>query len=245
MSVNIRLPNVTAPTESGKMAQVQSYMFQLVEQLNYELNNLQKSVDDSAQEIIRRTSSSGQVSEEKAVLNFNSIKALIIKSAEIVQAYFNEFKTRFDGVYMAESDFGTYMEQYWMDLDINPHGITQLFTDIEQIQTSIEGFESFLRTTNAYIKTGRLGPDPEDNTHDLYGMAVGQTETVNDVETFNQYAWFTSGGVYFFLPGYTDPVAKLTETTLSVRSAIIAGNLTLGQYRLETSNGLAFKWVGG
>ena len=40
MSVNIRFPNITALTEKEQIAQIRSYLHQLVEQLNWALPNL-------------------------------------------------------------------------------------------------------------------------------------------------------------------------------------------------------------
>ena len=41
MSIDIRLPNITATTDAGKIQQMQSYMFQLVEQLNYAMKTVE------------------------------------------------------------------------------------------------------------------------------------------------------------------------------------------------------------
>ena len=40
MSMNLRYPSITATTEREQIAQIKSYLFQLVEKLNYELSNL-------------------------------------------------------------------------------------------------------------------------------------------------------------------------------------------------------------
>ena len=100
MSINIRLPNVTASSDSGKLTQMQSYMYQLVEQLNWALNL--GSGDDEAVEAVKTPA---QIEEEERQ-TFNSIKSLIIKSADIVEAYTEKMEQVFDGRYVAESDFG-------------------------------------------------------------------------------------------------------------------------------------------
>jgi hypothetical protein len=40
MSINIRYPNITALSEKEQLAQVKSYLHQLVDQLNYALSTL-------------------------------------------------------------------------------------------------------------------------------------------------------------------------------------------------------------
>ena len=41
MSINLRLPNITDPTADGKIRQIQSYLYQTIEQLNWALNTLE------------------------------------------------------------------------------------------------------------------------------------------------------------------------------------------------------------
>ena len=43
MSVNLRFPNITAGTEKEQLTQIKSYLHQLVDQLNYTLEQLERS----------------------------------------------------------------------------------------------------------------------------------------------------------------------------------------------------------
>lgn len=88
MSNAFRLPNVTATTDAGKLKQLQSYMYQLVEQLNIAL----ASVDGSSNGVQfitanRNGKPSAGETDEEAQATFNSVKSLIIKSADIVNAH--------------------------------------------------------------------------------------------------------------------------------------------------------------
>ena len=47
MSVEIRLPNITAPTADGQMQQMKSYMYQLVQQLNWALHTVDSGTTES------------------------------------------------------------------------------------------------------------------------------------------------------------------------------------------------------
>ena len=44
MNVDLRFPNISATTHEGQMSQMQSYLHQLVEQLNWALNSLDEAV---------------------------------------------------------------------------------------------------------------------------------------------------------------------------------------------------------
>ena len=115
MSIDIRLPNITGNSTTEQMTQVKSYLFQLAEQLQWALNNIEAS---SGNVIVStpKTSAAAADTEVDRKATFNSIKSLIIKSAEIVDAYYEKINKRLEGSYVAVSDFGTYKEtsRAWM-----------------------------------------------------------------------------------------------------------------------------------
>ena len=75
---DFRLPQITAPTTDGKVGQIQAYLYQLTEQLQFALNNMENDKETIVKEL-QTVSPGGVKTEEEAVNNFNSIKALIIK----------------------------------------------------------------------------------------------------------------------------------------------------------------------
>ena len=97
--IDIRLPNITASTDSGKLQQMQSYMLQLVQQLNWALNTVESAQSGSSIPAVRYESK--PASPKEAEETFNSIKALIIKSADIVKAYETTIFSDFNGKYFA------------------------------------------------------------------------------------------------------------------------------------------------
>ena len=44
MSIDIRLPNINARTDSEKISQLSKYLYQLTEQLNFSLNTIETTV---------------------------------------------------------------------------------------------------------------------------------------------------------------------------------------------------------
>ena len=153
MSVDFRLPNITAKDEAGQLRQMQSYMFQLVEQLNYAM----KTVDGSSTGYMTYQSkggASGSAEDEKIKATFNAIKSLIIKSADIVNAYYDTINARLKGLYVAKSDYGTFAEQTNLALESTSTAISQQYDNIQLIISEIEGFENALIDVNAHIKSG-------------------------------------------------------------------------------------------
>lgn len=236
MSENIRYPNITGSTETAQLQQVKSYLHQLVEQLNYALS----AVESNATNILNntlKTASSGKSKEQEAVDTFNSIKALIIKSADIVTAYYDEISAKLEGVYVAQSDFGTYAEQTELALDATSTFINQTYkNDQKVVQGDIKSLEDgvslFKKEINAYIKTGLIGYNGDE---EVYGVAVGQRAEYDGIETFNRYAWFTANKLSFFDQNDVE-VAYVSDQRLYIRQAEITESFRIGNADSYTDN---------
>lgn len=242
MSVDLRLPNIKGGTEQEQIAQIKSYLYQFVEQLNWALNTVMPSgaAAEAVYETETKSGGGGKPPEEEAITTFNSIKALIIKSADIVNAYYDTMKLRLDGVYVANSDFGEFSQHVTDDISLNAEGISQAFSNIQAVSNSVSGLESNLSAVTANIKTGLLYTDGDGNP--VYGLEVGQRNVVDGVETFRKYARFTANRLSFYDQNDTE-VAYVSDYKLYITNAQITGNLTLGRYVADTTDGLAFKWV--
>ena len=231
MGIDIRLPNITATDTEGKMSQIQSYMHQLVEQLNWALATVDNAIQGNTANVVM-ASQKAQNSEEDAVDTFNSIKALIIKSADIVTAYEESIKESFKGEYVAVSDFGTYTQSTNLAIEKNSKGVDELYSNVQTIGSEV-------RETNAYIRRGYLGDDTSGNA--VYGIAVGET---NEDGEYRKYAWFTAGRLSFF-DGLGNEVAYISSKRLYITDATFLGTVQFGSYKADTSDGLAFTWIGG
>lgn len=247
MGIEIRLPNITATDTEGKMSQMQSYMHQLVEQLNWALSTVDNAIGGNTSNVVM-TSQSASKSKEDAVDTFNSIKALIIKSADIVTAYEDVMRKHFDGEYVAVSDFGTYTQKTTADIEENSRYVNELFTNVQNIgvetseKVTEDGAED-TRATNVYIKRGYLGDD--DGGSAIYGIEIGEKTSKNGVETFDGFARFTAGRLAFYGEDKKDPVAYISQLKLYINDATFLGNVQLRGYVMDTSDGLAFLWNGG
>lgn len=238
MSIDIRFPNINAQTTEGQMAQMQSYMHQLVEQLNWALNTVSNAQSGNTSNVVTDKPSK-DISPEEAENTFNSIKALIIKSADIVKAYEQTMKTTYNGEYIAVSDFGTYIENTEHTIEENSKYTDERFTKVETIT---DGLDAEVKETNAYIKRGELGTykNGELVGKTAYGVGVGETTD----GTYKSYAWFTSTRLSFFDENENE-VAYISQNKLYIRDAAFFGTVQFGKYMMDTSDGLAFTWVGG
>ena len=242
MSIDFRLPNITAKDEAGQLRQMQSFMFQLVEQLNYAMKMVGEAPSTTVDKVSNATAA---VSEEaKAQASFNSIKSLIIKSADIVNAYYEAINARLQGLYVAESDFGTYTEATDLALEATSKGIEQNYTNIQQIISDIEGFNSYLIEVDAHINSGILYYG--DDGAPVYGLEIGQRTEINGEETFNKYARFTADKLSFY-DSNDNEVAYISDKKLYITHVEIIGSLSLGGFvdKVLADRSVVTKWVEG
>jgi hypothetical protein len=242
MAIDLRFPNITGATEREQLAQVKSYLHQLVEQLQWALKNVDTSSNTVvATPIARSLLPAEQTSTKDSQATFNSIKPLIIKSAEIVQAYYEEISSRLGSKYVAQSEFGTFVEENEQEIKKNSTGIEQLFSNLQTIFTDIDNINFTLAEVNAHIKSGLLYYDDEGLP--VYGLEIGQKNAVDGVEVFNKFARFTSDRLSFYDQNDTE-VAYISDYKLYITHAEVTGSIKLGGFLIDTTNGLAIKWVG-
>lgn len=164
MSVDIRLPQFHG-NEKEQLTQVGTYLYQLASQLQWALRNVDASnniiVQSSSQQsgaVVQPLSTSllsdETVGRNEAEATFESIKSLIIKSAEIVDAYYDEINTRLEGLYVAQSDFGEFRQRTEQTIEQNSTSTTQRF---ENIQVIISNQGNDLSTIEGDLKT--IGED--------------------------------------------------------------------------------------
>lgn len=239
MSVNIALPKITASNPNEQMRQMQSYIHQLAEQLNWAFNTLETSSGGNVSPAIKFEQSEN-ISQEDAANTFNSIKALIIKSADIVQAYEETIMKDFNGTYFADSDFGSYLEETSRSIKENSKGVNEVYTNVQTISGKVDGIEDDVRTTNAYIKRGFLD-DYDENGKAIYGVEVGETD---ENGKFLKYARFKADRLSFYDANGSEIAYIGAGCLYIVGKSVFLGELQLGGYKIDTSDGVAFTWIG-
>lgn len=108
MAFDFKYPSITAPNTDGKITQIQNYLRTLSDQLNWSFNNVT--------EIARGINSAGESTNQSGldadiVKSFETLKTLIISSADIISYFESKLKMSFDSVYASKNDFEDYCEQ--------------------------------------------------------------------------------------------------------------------------------------
>lgn len=232
--IKLPLPDITGRTPSEQILQLKDYLYQLVGYLQNE--------QQAAQIVAGRTQPTGVDlnGAEAAVTpeSWNATKALILKSAQIVEAFSEKISAQLKGEYVATSDFGTYTEQTSAKLEATDKAVEQLYTDLQMLDTETQQ----LRNTTAYIRSGQL--DTDSAGHPVYGIEVGQQNITDGQETFHAFARFTAGKLSFYDNNRVE-VAYVSNYKMYITNVEITRSLTGGGYEVDFSDGWAWKWIGG
>lgn len=247
MSIDIRLPQITSETESGQLRQMKSYLYQLVEQLNWALSSLEASGGGSNEAVV--SAKTGKpLTQEESLNTFAAIKGLIIKSADIVKAYYEEITSRLEGVYVAEATFpdgaATFIEETSKTVTETSTAVKTVFKDVETIKSTVKGIEDTMVETEAYIRTGLLDHDANG---DVYGVEVGRETTVNGVKKYDRYARFTSNRLSFFDKNDYE-CAYVSDTKLYINNIEVNISYTIGYLCdevVKSDGSVVTKYIGG
>lgn len=238
--INIRLPNITAPTEKEQLIQVKSYLHQLAQELNWALSSIESGNSNTAP---KKTASGSPVTKDELKTSFNELKSLIIKSSGVVSAYAEAAEERYKSLYVAQSDFGTYTEEASQLISKNSTSIELFFENMQEIITDIENMQHSLIEVSANIKPGLLYYD-EDGVP-VYGLEIGQKTKLDGVEVFDKIARFTSDRLSFYDQNDNE-VAYISDRKLYITHVEVKGTFRMGGFidTVQSDGSIVTKWVG-
>lgn len=248
MKYAMEMPASPRGTAEQQLKTLYSYLFRMNDQLNLALNNLDaENFVQETNEQISGAASKASVDQELAG-QYETLKALVIKTADTVRAEMDEVSMELRGNYLALSEWGEFQEALEGQITATAAGVVQQYGYDAQLQAAndqIADFESYKTQTNQYIKTGLLyyeGSVPR------YGVAVGESLTVVEVDgeevltRTDLCATFTSDKLSFWQHGVE--VAYVSNTTLYITDLRIISSIRLGDWQITHDDGFAITWIG-
>ena len=220
-----------------------SYLFQMAQQLNVALGQL-----ESGGTAVPSGGTAAPAAEREQ--QYQTLKSMIVKTADTVQRRMDQLSTKLAGEYVAASEFGTYVERLNAYLEANPEALTQYYSFFADLQASTEtvsaAFEQYRLETEGYIRTGIVcydGAVPQ------YGVAVGQNlicrevdgETVVEQNDFR--ATFTASKLSFWQDA--SEVAYVSNNRLYITNITVLEGMSIGEWEISSENGLVIRWMGG
>lgn len=228
--IKISPPATPAGSQERKILQLYSYLFQMSEQLNAALNNLEggaekgKTAGSAAVNPVYTAASNPGNDKE-----FETLRAMIVKTADVVEAQMDVLTAELRGSYVAKSEFGQYTVETQNKITATSDEIKQQY---KRLETTTDGINEQVKEIGGYIKTGVF--DDEDDG----GIEIGETKDSN----FK--ARFTPKKLSFLQNG--EEVAYISNKRLYITEAEIKKNLKIGNFQIDGSGGgFTIRYVGG
>ena len=238
MGIDIRLPNINGRNDSEQLAQIKSYLYQFAGQLQWALGVLE--VGNGSNASVPTTATPSASTKEDPASNFDQLKGLIIKSADIVDAFYDEITTLIDknNRYAAKSEFGDFVETTNNTLYADGTGLTQQIENVQSIFDEDGNIKAEL-LVNGHIFSGIIEYAKDGEA--IVGIEIGQTTTEDGVKKFNQFARFTANKLSFYDANSIE-VAYISDFMMVITEAWVKGNLQLGSgFIFDTTSGIALR----
>ena len=202
------------------------------------------------------TYTDGTVAYTAAYCITNTIDDIVDPKINGVMSYADKKVEELKGYYVAQSDFGTYLEEISQRIEADPSQLSQYFKFASDIRADMDrvevDFASYKTDVEGYIRQGIVGYD---GTVPIIGIAIGQdirtsqtgVETeqgVYDVidKSSNMSVW-TTEKLSFYIGG--QEAAYFSNGKLTV-AQIAADRITgAGKWDVSFTGGVKFKWIGG
>ena len=239
MGVDIRLPQITAASEREQLSQVKSYLYQLATQLQWALKNIDTTTTVVQTQTPRSLLPMSQPSAVDANATFGSIKSLIIKSAEIVDAYYEEINKKLESAYVASSDFGTFKQQIEQEITANSEGVEQAFTNYQTIDTKVSTLDTTVKTIDTTVQTLDTSVKTIDTTIKTIDTTVQTLDTsIKEIDTEVEVIDTTVQEIDTNLQGVTGSVGLLETNLQKVSSEVVSVDVDLQGAKADTDASL-------
>lgn len=260
MSIELRRPQFSG-TDREKLQQMHSYIYQLVDQLQYAFSTVETTESGGGTTIIQQTVTQNTESRpstpEDAEATFAAIKNLIIKSGDIVDAYYEEINERLISsneyvMYNGDNGFNKFREKTITDITKNSDNITIEQNRISEISSVYKIGDQYATITRekGYIKAGFLNnyalEENPDESIPEYGIEIGYFATVDDVERERNVGRFTSSEVVLYDPN-GNRGAWLSANMLHAGRLEASREIRLGKFvdKVNSTTGsVVTYWVG-
>lgn len=238
------MPPYPAGSLQQQVMQQYSYLFQMSQQLNLALTQLEK-VERGDDE-----KSAGRLTKSETEQQYQNLKSMIVKTADRVEQSMERLTAELEGEYVAVSDFGSYVEKLNAYIEANPEALTQYYSFSSDLQADVDkvsaAFSDYKAGTEGYIRTGVVYYD---GAIPVYGVAVGQNLTTREidgeevVDQNNFRATFSANKLSFWQD--STEIAYVSNNQLYITNIVVLDSMRLGKWHMATNNGLAFQWIGG
>lgn len=229
-------PNLTATETRQLLYQIKAYLSSLHQSLNRAVGALE------SQAVVQPVTNTTAASQSQPGPGFESLKALILRSADIVESYADGVSRLLSSKFVAKSSFGTYQEEISREVTETARLTQENITSIRTIFDTLDKVVS-TKQSQGHLRLGELEIDEEG--FPVVGLEVGQTRLQDGVSVFSKFARFTPQRLSFY-DEQGQEAAWLSGQVLCIQKAKVLGQLQVGLFvTTADSNGLITRYIGG
>lgn len=210
------------PTLMGPERQQLDQLYRYLSAMSDKLNQALMAI--SIDQLTPETQTMIRSAEKNVASESENLKALIIKTAQIVRNEMDEISTQLEAHYQAISDeFGEYQRDLVTTITATAEGVLQQYNIDERITNAQNAADDFRNQISTYIYSGILpGGD--------MGIAIGENVTNQDGSlcSENKMATFTMQELTFW-HGDTR-YAWFSDMTMHISKAEITNTLQMGNH---------------
>ncbi len=225
MGFDLRYPKINEhASEREQLSQMRSYLHQLVDQLQWVLSTIETTPMSEAIVMPAASYTSQASGSGSGEVSFAHLKALIIKSADIIDAYYEEINKKLVSVYLAKSDFGTYQQSASQAISQTSNRVEQAFTNIQSIETNLQDTKSGIGSNLDSLskEVGQIDTELEGVKSGIDSNLKDITDDMGQLDTALQEA---KSAIDTDIAGIKDEIAKLNFSLVEVNAHIHKGLL--------------------
>lgn len=246
-------PPILQGSEKQQIAALRAYLVRLAEGLM--LAETAPAAEAAAAEDSRRVYAGRQSELEKLRETAQSLRSLIIKTADKAEYYTDSRIEALHGEYLAQSDFGVYSEQISSRMEATAKQVVESY-GLEAVSESIDGLSRYMSELRGQIQRGLI-TDPETG-ETVFGIAISESlrftgeseerggETYYELSPGQTLGLYTSSGWQFWINGAKKGWFDSTDGMLHVANVAVENSLLIGDDWLVTSQGgYGIRYLGG
>ena len=249
----VEYPPILTGSSQQQLASLRDYLVRLARGL--EENQSAPSSTQSVSVPARRAGGTSSVSSA----NEQALRALIIKTADLIYEDIDELALELHGEYLAISDFGSYRESLEAQFEATARAVVESYnfeSELNAINQRFGGIDSYLTTLRGEIRRGFI-QDPE--TGEIaFGIAIAESLSITGqvvTEAGLEY-WelspgqtlgiYTSTGWQFWINGSKRGWFDSQDSQLHVSELAAESGIRLGaDWLMTATNGFGLRYIGG
>lgn len=228
-------PNLTATDNTQLLYQIKAYLTGLHQSLNRAVGALE------SQAVVLPVTN-GVSPQSQPGPGFESLKSLILRSADVVESYADAASRLLSSQFVAKSSFGTYREEISKQVTETARQTSENISSIRTIFDTLDNLVSN-KESQGFLRLGELEIDEEG--FPVVGLEVGQTRLQDGVSVFSKFARFTPQRLSFY-DEQGQEAAWLSDQVLCIQKAKVLGQMQVGLFVTTADpNGLVTRYIGG